>query len=127
MTLEQAKRLKAAGYPQGKTIRYYDDYGDGDWLAMIDEQYGRRIVDGIEVAAPNSDELLAEIQRRWEGIHVMAAISRHRTSVLQHNLPCSDPHIISFADDDEDNAPCGATILDALVELYCKLAEEDDA
>jgi len=47
ITLELAKRLKAAGYPQ-----------DDPLIGIIPKRMWR-------YNQPNSDELLAEIQRRW--------------------------------------------------------------
>lgn len=106
ITLPEAKRLKAAGFPWGGLSR--------DCGGMDDEgeHYGRtdRYLMYATLAAPNSDELIAAIQERWKGFNTM--------SLSMDNERCCI--VYAHGSFMRTEAP---TLLSALVDLYCKLAE----
>ena len=101
LTLEQCQALKAAGFPQYDTDKY---------PSTVLRHVG-------DIARPNSDELLADIQQRWpEYDH------------LQFEDILSN-HIVVYDPDTEGHYPDvlvakSPSLLAALCALYLKLAEQ---
>lgn len=108
LTFNECKKLKAAGFPQRPCVEFFT-------MQSEDRQYSAE-VDRAEYASlverPNTDELLADIARRWPSEAVkMVAGSCHVVVTLAEKsafppLLCVD-----------------ATPVSAVCALYLKMAE----
>ena len=124
MNIELAKRLKAAGFPQGepyagnpalwfstKEVMAYTDQGKwlliSYWALTSSQCYCFEEQDIPDFyAAPSSDELLAAIQARWPDAGQWWHLVDDAFAVVAPPVG-------------------GVTLLDALAELYIKLAGEN--
>jgi len=119
ITLDEAKRLKAAGWEQGQTeMKVYRDgkevHGHRDsFLRWYSPPPASVLFD-----SPNSDELIAAIQERWNvGEYGMLTIE-FRDGWAR--VGWEDDEELEYVINKQQGTP-----LSALVELYCKLAESD--
>jgi len=113
MTLSEAKRLRAAGCRQGVSQMVWLIVGTVLCSRFEAEQFGYTPDDTLD--AYNSDELIAAIQERWgdNEYHIIYSLTEKmlKISYIQQFPGCTNAQ-----------AP---TLLSALVDLYCKLADND--
>ena len=125
VTLDEAKRLKDAGFPlalgsneqcRGYRGKMYTKNGSGaEWVyaqpcVMSSVRY--------YLPAPNSDELIAAIQERWNP-HVLLQMFHSPTGeIVEKRWMVKYEYLFKMYYGN------GATLLSALVDLYCKLSTE---
>lgn len=108
-TLDEAKRLAGAGFNADWKHPSICFYKNGKWIQGTQcERLGMPEI----YEAPNSDELIADIKQRWGDVGYDYVVLRvFRDDVELHNVATGK------------HGPIRPTLLSALIDLYCKLAE----
>jgi hypothetical protein len=116
LSFDRCQELKAAGLPQGHSLMVYMPGFPECVLRTAACQHGYSMNSPELLDCPNSDELLSDIQNRWEGIRVDVSQSGDERYKAHAHYRSHAMRI--------EGAPHGESMPAALTNLYCMKAAQ---